>query len=90
MENTLSYSSPSGENANIDNKLENETVIETEEQIKKKRGPKGGIRSKASKWRHREEGTYDNRPTACNAYFNAYMCKKVPCPSCGKYVAYGF
>ena len=64
----------------------NETVIKTEE--KKKRGPKGGVRSDSTKWRYRENGTYDNRPIACNAYFNAYMCRKVSCPNCGKLVAY--
>ena len=66
----------------------NETVIKTEE--KKKRGPKGGYRSEETKWRYKEDGKYGNRPIACNAYFNAYMCKKVFCPSCGKSVAYGF
>ena len=64
----------------------NETVIKTEE--RKKRGPKGGVRSDNTKWRYREAGTYDNRPIACNAYFNAYMCRKVSCPNCGKLYAY--
>ena len=64
----------------------NEQVIKIEE--KKKRGPKGGCRNEDTKWRYRENGTYDNRPIACNAYFNAYMCRKVPCPNCGKLVAY--
>jgi hypothetical protein len=64
----------------------NEQVIKIEE--KKKRGPKGGVRSDSTKWRYRENGTYDNRPIACNAYFNAYMCRKVSCPNCGKLVAY--
>ena len=64
----------------------NEQVIKIEE--KKKRGPKGGCRNEDTKWRYRENGTYDNRPIACNAYFNAYMCRKVSCPNCGKLVAY--
>jgi hypothetical protein len=78
------------EKQDIENNDNNETVIQTEETIKKRRGCKGGIRSEASRWRYKEDGTYDNRPIACNAYFNAYMCKKVLCPSCGKTVAYGF
>ena len=64
----------------------NETVIKTEE--KKRRGPKGGVRNDSTKWRYREDGTYDKRPIECNAYFKAYMCRKVPCPNCGKIFAY--